>query len=1233
MPLDFTSTQDIRNKLLRKNLTTPYAFPSTVLPISYTSSSFVGISGAESNVIQSDKIKDGEVVNLLTAEFRNAYTPITPYVFPTLPKISIVLNRRGIYPIFSVQYKYDEVIGRTLNEGTSFEESGDLTGGFTWRSTSIKNDINPKDKSNFQNSLSTNYNFRDDSIMNATQKIMNATPQGAEGRGHVGNAIDQTSRIFSDGRKLISKGSAIKYVDKFNGTEGGAEYARVWTKDRPYSQFGDTMKRKGNIRKFTESILDSPYNLNIAPQNGSTNFEGSTNMQKTGDGFFAKKYMLSIENLAWKTSNRFGFRYEDLPYAERGPNGGRVMWFPPYGVQVQESNSAKWNDNSFLGRVEPVYTYQGAERGGTLSFKIVVDHPSVLNVLVRKKFHSMSDAEANNYIMAFFAGAVDVDIYDLARRYTSLDRDDIERILAYVNGNKPTVEMYKTFRTVVPTATESTVVSTDGYTEATKKPTVYFLPNSDSFFDFDNDVLPYEATLASASATAGLTTGETANYKSEVETAFAIATYGQTDLDTIIAQTKKNLGQGDTAVISLYGSANPNESILLSAARMKATKLYILNALGIDYSDNDVFDVPFRVDDVEYKTQLTFKQNDMGDRFVNALGESCVSPTFTIKGKNNATLTQYIANSFYCRGVKVYATYTKRNIIAKKNTDVNSQPQTIEDTFSIERPAVPSLDEAKRLLTKLLGEEYYFDTIRDETPHIFSSLKEKLKYFHPSFHSTTPEGLNSRLTFLIQCTRPGDTIPIVHSDGERVVEDARNTAFGPPPICVLRVGDFYHSKIIIRDVQINYEDNIWDMNPEGIGVQPMIANVNMNITFIGGQGLKQPVAELQNALSSSFFANTEMYDYRATATEDREKFNKEFLQQLIDSSDSVKKADIKYPKQSSYGDPIGKFKNKDVNSSGSTFGTLEYTTLISDSITALNTYGTSASDFYNTMYKKWGKTIASMALAETNRSRHDGTFLGTTFKILGVHNGLSTQPDVIVSTIADGIRDMNFDVFATIKNQLTTSQYDLYKSNFENSFMETFKTELTDLIKTDFNNGENKLHNNQLTLIQLIDKINLVNQKVDGTVTEEKTTEFTLSSGISNIMNSYFSPYLNSFQTMYTYIQSKLTNQNVDLIAEDTSWRVNIMTSYFTENKIIQYMTCFEGLGDAKMKKIKETLKNYLKSKEEKVDSPKSIININKTVEFSFTENPSAPNASILGKIFQSGDASTGGTYNFSNLV
>jgi hypothetical protein len=1229
MPLDFSSTSAFRNELLRRNLRTPYGSTSTTLPINYTDSNYQYKNPSNYGVIPSEKIADRRAEDVLTAEFKNAYTPIFPYVFPTLPSISIVLNRRGIYTLFTEHYKYNEFLGREADMDKGYD---DFTGGFTWRSKSIKNEVKPNNNSQFENSLSTNYSFRDDSILNLTQQILNATPKGAAGRGFAGNAIDQTSRIFNDGKKMISKGSAIKFVDKFNGTESGAEYARVWTKDRPYASYGDTMKKKGNIRKFNESILDSPFNLNIAPQNGSQNFDGSTNIQRQGDGFYAKKYMFSLENLAWKSSSRYGYRYEDLPFCERGPNGGRVMWFPPYALTVNENSSGKWNDNNFLGRVEPVYTYQGAERGANMSFKVVVDHPSVLNVLVRKKFSKMSDAEADNYIQAFFVGAVDVDIYDLARQYTTLDRDDISRILAYLNGNKPSVEMFKAYKTVVNPVTENVVISTGGYSQSFKKPYVYFKPNSDQLFA-ESDEATYTSQFQAAALSAGITTGETATLNSELVSAYIGNSAARNDLDSVIGEVKTNLADGNQAVINIDAGYSAHESNI-SKARIASLKKYILDKLGISYEDKKVFEVPYKDKEVTKTTQLTFIENDLGINHHNNTGEPCTSPSIDIKGHFNPLLIESISNTFYCRTAKIYASYTKRNMIADAATaNLPGKEETVEETFSVVQPSVPALDEVKRILMKLISESYYFDALKEDTPHVFASMKEKLKYFHPAFHSTTPEGLNSRLTFLHQCTRPGDTIPVVQVDGQRTVTDARNTTFGAPPICILRIGDFYHTKVIIRDVQISFEDNVWDMNPEGIGYQPMIADVNISMSFIGGHGLKEPVAELQNALSSNFYANTEMYDNRATPTEDREKFNKEFLQQLLESSDSIRKGDITYPKHSIYGDPIGKYKSHDINSSGQTYGVLQYDSVINDTINALNTYAKVSLDYYNNLYKKWGKTVTSMVLAQANRKYYTGSFVSTTMQIMGVHTGMGSQPQALVDSIANDVRDLNFDVFVKIKNLLTTSQYNMFKDAYLNNFIENFKLELANDINLDFNNGENKLFDNQKSLVGLIDRINLVNQKEDGVVTQEKTQQFTLSAATINIMSQFFSQHIGGFNTMISDMQAKLTNQSVGSITEDPTWRVNILTTYFNDARINAFMALFDGVGDAKTKKIKEILKDYLKAKEATVVGPKTIIVINKSVEYSFMEDLSAPDKTTIAKVFTSGNASVGGTYNYSNLT
>jgi hypothetical protein len=1066
--------------------------------------------------------------------------------------------------------------------------------------------------------------------LNLTQQILDATPKGASGRGFVGNAIDQTSRLFKVDGQFISKGSAIKYVDKFNGSDSGMEYSRVWTKDNPYLLMGDTMKQGGNIRKFSASVLDSPYNLNIAPQNGAYNFDGSTNMQKSGDGFRAKKYMLSLENLAWRASNRYGFRYEDLPYCERGPNGGRIMWFAPYDVKVSESNSSRWTDNQFLGRIEPVYTYQGAERTGTLSFKIVVDHPSILNLLVRKRFSGMSDAEVNNYIQAFFVGAKTEDLYELARTYTTLDKNDLERVLAYLNQGQPTQEIYTLYHQTVPQVSEQTVVDTGGLSASRYSPNLYFSDGSTSFLATDDASFDaYVDSLRTACDSAGLSAEQKNNEVSEITSAFLKAATDRTALDKLVEEIRANLKQGNSVVVNIDGGQAQNETGV-SAGRITAVRRYLTTQLSINDSGADSLSVPFTLPDgTQGNTQITFVGGDMGSNFHNVLGEDCTSPDILTKAHGNAALMATMSNNFYCRSVRAYASYTLRNILADKAQEKTAgAPLTTTETLTIQRPAVPSLDEVKRILMKVLSEQYYFDALQEDSPLVYTSLKEKLKVFHPAFHSTTPEGLNSRLTFLIQCTRPGDTIPVVQADGQRVVEGARNTTFGPPPVCVLRVGDFYHSKVLVRDVNISFEENLWDLNPEGIGLQPLIAEVNISLTFIGGQGLEGPVSELQNALSSNFFANTEMYDDRATATEDRSSFNKVFLQQLVDATVGLKKGEGTTGPQAAYGNPIGQYRAQDTSASGTSSGVLDYTALVSDTFSALSDYAKAVTSYYNQLQKNWGATITSFALGRQNRQRTTGQFLGASFPLLGVPGSWGSQPDTVVANISNGLKNMDFGVFPQIKNQLTTAQFAAYQQAYSDQFEGGLEEGLNAGIRADQKSGEAALAAAQNRLTAFIDKVNLVNTGVDGVVNQEGVREFSLS-GATPLLAGFFTPYLGGFTEFINSVQTHLTQGAADTLQEDPAERVPLLVTYMTPSVLSQYLALFSGVSEGKLKKIRDLLQGYLQIKPVTL-TPLAALNAPAgTVSFTYTENLSKPNKDIITKVFSTTDQSNGTDYNY----
>jgi hypothetical protein len=151
---------------------------------------------------------------------------------------------------------------------------------------------------------------------------------------------------------------------------------------------------------------------------------------------------------------------------------------------------------------------------------------------------------------------------------------------------------------------------------------------------------------------------------------------------------------------------------------------------------------------------------------------------------------------------------------------------------------------------------------------VYKYLVDKIKYFNPAFHSITPEGFNARLTFLHQCTRQGPTTAA--SDKSNTSKyGAGNLAFGRAPYCVLRIGDFFHTKICIDALSINYDSSPWDLNPEGIGVQPMLANITINFKFIGGSDLSGPISKLQNAVTANYYANTSVYDETSERNPDK----------------------------------------------------------------------------------------------------------------------------------------------------------------------------------------------------------------------------------------------------------------------------------------------------------------------------------------------------------------------------
>jgi hypothetical protein len=197
-------------------------------------------------------------------------------------------------------------------------------------------------------------------------------------------------------------------------------------------------------------------------------------------------------------------------------------------------------------------------------------------------------------------------------------------------------------------------------------------------------------------------------------------------------------------------------------------------------------------------------------------------------------------------------------IISQPNLDITTAKL---DNVEIKDPVYIRKSVAKRYDNE--GE--FFEALTEEAPFLHHLISEKIRYFDPAYHAISPEGFNARLTFLHQCTRQGATLENSKTGLNNTT--AYNLAFGRPPICVLRLGDFYYTKIVITSLQINYDSPQWDMNPEGIGMMPMFAKITLGFHFLGGSDLAGPIARLQNAVSFNYYANTSVYDNRAEMVE------------------------------------------------------------------------------------------------------------------------------------------------------------------------------------------------------------------------------------------------------------------------------------------------------------------------------------------------------------------------------
>ena len=522
-------------------------------------------------------------------------------------------------------------------------------------------------------------------------------------------------------------------------------------------------------------------------------------------------YFFTMENLALKDS---------VDECEIGPNGGRWMWFPPYDVKISDNNSVNWSDMNFLGRPEPIFSYQNTTRSLSLSFRLLID--------TVKKVQDIEPTIQNYYKYLYQCG-------ELAFK------EKIEKREVVITSETPT--------------TNSEIVPNNVFTNVAK----YYFKNEAWAVDLINP---------------DYTSGDTnPSFSSFTNNSGFLG-----ELSQVVNSLKELLLDKNVTEISMsfQGAAS---SLISLTATTEFAKSYN-RALGMRRADNLMRNVIYEYNQIRGNApELILSEfiskagPTIPDSIIDGFGQ-VVNPTPPDTGQVgvNAKRTYYqsIDGKIISITIATFGADSNPNPVDK--TDPNkikindkgkvSQRYAILDSMDYKVNIViedRKINTDKQIVDVPItadesaqkpepcdtNKNLEFKPIKKENK--FPTGFEKLNVFSPVFNSQTPFDFTKRYIFLHQLTRPSKLNNLTSID---------NTVFGRMPVFVIRYGDFIYSKAIARSINFDITESTWDLNPEGMGAIPLYCTVTMDLTLMGGQSLAGPIDRIQTANDSNFIANS-----------------------------------------------------------------------------------------------------------------------------------------------------------------------------------------------------------------------------------------------------------------------------------------------------------------------------------------------------------------------------------------
>jgi hypothetical protein len=292
------------------------------------------------------------------------------------------------------------IVGKSLRDVFGLNLIDDTSG----PDTGFKQFTKPQSRGELQNLISL-YNVEQNTFQYSPRRGFNFNPGGGE-------AFDKLINfgVDSDFQKLLSYTSFEKRRQFFTNTtpqeiitsNGGLYLSQdadeilkpiegelgsglsMVSQSETTDAIAFDFDKFGNRKRGVQHVIDSIKSDNRISFAQNFNVQGNQDetsifiLGKEKDGKLKKSYnRYSIKN-PYAPEEALSIEFSLTNYSIDG--AARTMIFPAYIKSFQHGDSASWNSTTFLGRPEPIYTYGNSSRDGSVSFFILTDYATKVDI-------------------------------------------------------------------------------------------------------------------------------------------------------------------------------------------------------------------------------------------------------------------------------------------------------------------------------------------------------------------------------------------------------------------------------------------------------------------------------------------------------------------------------------------------------------------------------------------------------------------------------------------------------------------------------------------------------------------------------------------------------------------------------------------------------------------------------------------------------------------------------------